>query len=85
MTEGQARQDEAQSKQRRGLCEYIRNTAQVPLAVHDFDDDWTPAGRLYRDDLVAAELIEIRTEGEGEPGGIYLTAAGEEVANGAQP
>jgi hypothetical protein len=37
---------------------------------------------MYRDDLVAAGLIEIREAGEDEPGGLYLTPAGEELANG---
>lgn len=72
----------AQREQNARLCQYVRNTAQVPLAVHDFDDDWSPAGEFNRDELVSAGLIEIREAGEGEPGGIYLTAAGEALANG---
>jgi hypothetical protein len=82
VTPEQAAQDAALAAQRKRLCEYVRNTAQVPLALHDFDDDWLPAGEMYRDDLVAAGLIEIREAGEDEPGGLYLTPAGEELANG---
>lgn len=82
MTPGQAAQNVALAAQRKCLCQYVRNTAQVPLAVHDFDDDWTPAGDMYREDLVEAGLIEQREAGEGEPGGIYLTPAGEALANG---
>jgi hypothetical protein len=61
------------------LARYIRNTAQVPLAVHDFDDDWTPAGDTYRDWLKQAGYIEEREADPeaDEPGGIYLTAEGE--------
>lgn len=77
MTAEQQAQDRALAAQRARLCQYVRNTAQVPLAVHDFDDDWTPAGAMYRDDLVEAGLIEIREAGEDEPGGVYLTPAGE--------
>lgn len=58
------------------LCQYIRNTGQVPLRVDDFDDDWSPVGQSYREDLLAGALIEERHPGEGEPGGIYLTPAG---------
>lgn len=75
-------QNKALLDQRKRLCEYISNTGQLPLAVHDFDDDWTPAGDMYRDDLVEAALIEVREPGEGEPGGIYLTLAGAELVNG---
>lgn len=74
-------QNKALVDQRQRLCKYIRNTAQVPLAVHDFDDDWTPAGEMYRDDLIEAELISVREPGEGEPGGIYLTVLGEIAAD----
>jgi hypothetical protein len=72
-------QNKALLDQRKRLCEYISNTGQLPLAVHDFDDDWTPAGDMYREDLVEAGLIEQREPGEGEPGGIYLTIAGMEL------
>ncbi|APZ81808.1 hypothetical protein vBEliSR6L_43 [Erythrobacter phage vB_EliS_R6L] len=48
------------------LCGYIKNTAQEPLAVHDFDDDWTPAGETYRDWLLQAGYIEIREEDDGQ-------------------
>lgn len=66
------------------LCGYIRNTAQVPLAVHEFDDDWTPSGDTYRDWLRQGGYIEEReADAEtGEQGGIYLTPAGEALANG---
>ena len=65
------------------LCGYIRNTTQVPLALHDFDDDWTPAGDTYRDWLKQGGYIEEREADPeaGEPGGIYLTPEGEAVAN----
>lgn len=68
----------------RQLCQYIRNTAQVPLRVDDFDDDWCPAGETYRAELVSGGLIEQREAVEEleEPGGIYLTAKGEDLANG---
>lgn len=59
------------------LCQYIRNTGQTPLRVADFDDDWEPAGEMYRDQLLADGLILI-SDGTGEaPAGIVLTAAGE--------
>ena len=73
-------QEQAQRQQRARLCAYVRNTGQEPLAVHDFDDDWTPAGDMYRDDLLEAGLIEIREPGEDEPGGLYLTPAGAVLA-----
>lgn len=76
MTPEVANQNAARDNQRRELCRYIANTGQTPLAIHDFDDDWTPAGEMYRDDLVEAGLIEQREAGENEPGGIYLTGAG---------
>lgn len=65
------------------LCRYINNTGQRPLAVHEFDDDWSPTGDMLRDWLKQAGYIEEREanpEG-GEPGGIYLTDAGKAVAN----
>jgi hypothetical protein len=63
----------------RQLCQYIRNTGHSPLAVHDFDDDWTPAGDAYRSWLKQGGYIEEREAdpAAGEVGGIYLTAAGE--------
>ncbi len=63
------------------LVAYIRNTGQRPLAVHDFDDDWTPTGETYRDWLRQAGYIEERDADPdaGEPGGIYLTPEGEAV------
>lgn len=67
----------ALERQNQRLCQYIRNTGQVPLRPDDFDDDWSPVGAMYREQLVADGLIEQREPGEGEPGGIYLTAAGE--------
>lgn len=73
--------EKAQLQRRRQLCQYVRNTGQTPLAVHDFDDDWTPAGAMYRDDLVEAGLIEIRDPTEDERGGIFLTAEGEALIN----
>lgn len=57
------------------LCQYIRNTGQVPLRFDDFDEDWSPVGNLYREMLTEAEMI---TEGED---GIRLTAAGEAEAD----
>lgn len=77
MSEKEDAQNAALAAQRKQLCQYIRNTAQSPLAVHDFDDDWTPVGEMYRDDLVEAGLIEIREASDEERGGIYLTDAGE--------
>lgn len=58
------------------LCEYVRNTGQVPLRVLDFDDDWEPAGAMYRQSLVDDGLI---TE---QGGGIVLTDAGKALADG---
>lgn len=75
-SEQEAAQDRALADQRKRLCQYISNTGQHPLRVDDFDDDWTPVGEMYRDDLVEAGLIEVREHGEDEPGGIYLTLAG---------
>lgn len=66
-----------QHEQNVRLCRYIRNTAQVPLATHDFDDDHAPVGEFLRDELVRFGLIEVREAGEAEPGGVYLTPAGE--------
>ena len=62
--------------QARRLCQYVRNTAQVPLRVDDFDDDWSPAGETYRAELLESGLIEVRQPGDDEPGGLYLTEAG---------
>lgn len=66
------------------LCRYIGNTGQVPLPVHEFDDDWSPVGESYRDWLPQSECIEIRDANPDtdEPGGIYLTATGNELAHG---
>jgi hypothetical protein len=65
-------------KQAADLCAYIRNTGQEPLRVVDFDDDWSPAGQTYRDELLESELIIIEgaVPEEGEQGGIRLTASG---------
>lgn len=73
-------QNKALLDQRQRLCKYISNTGQLPLRPDDFDDDWTPAGEMYREDLREAGLIEERQPGDGEPGGIYLTLAGMEAA-----
>lgn len=78
----EAAQDRALAEQRKLLCRYINDTNQFPLPVHEFDDDWTPAGDMYREDLIEAGLIEIREPGEEEPGGIYLTPAGAEMVDG---
>jgi hypothetical protein len=51
-------------------CEYIRNTAKVPLPADMFDDDWEPIGPMVRRDMTAADLI---TEDQS---GIRLTEAG---------
>lgn len=75
-SEQEAAQDRALADRRKRLCQYISNTGQHPLRVDDFDDDWTPTGEMYRDDLVEAGLIEVREHGEDEPGGIYLTLTG---------
>ena len=56
--------------QHRRLCQYVRNTGQSPLRIADFDDDWEPAGAMYREGLVADGLI---AESEG---GMVLTEAG---------
>lgn len=50
---------------------YIRNTAQRPLAISAFDEDWDPIGPRIRADLLAQELIE---EADGA---LMLTAKGE--------
>jgi hypothetical protein len=54
--------------------DYINNTAQVPLAVDDFDEDWKPIGPMVR-----AEMLEDGYIYMGGPGmfgetkeGIYL-------------
>lgn len=72
-------------EQARRLCQYIRNTAQVPLRIDDFDDDWSPAGETYRAELRESGLIEERLADTDEPGGIYLTAAGEAFAGPSGP
>ncbi len=51
-------------------CQYIRNTAQVPLLTDHFDDDWDPIGKMVRRQLVEHGLI---TETDG---GCVLTDAG---------
>lgn len=68
----------------KGLCSYIRNTGQKPLAIHDFDDDWTPSGDMMREWLVVGGYVEQRdaSPDSGEPGGLYLTDKGEALANG---
>ena len=70
----------AMEAQARRLCQYIRNTGQIPLRTDDFDDDWSPVGEDYRAGLRQEGLIEERLADSDEPGGIYLTAAGEALA-----
>lgn len=77
-SEKEAAQDRALLDLRKRLCQYISNTGQYPLRIDDFDDDWNPAGDMYREDLVEAGLIDVREPNEAaeEQGGIYLTLAG---------
>lgn len=72
----------AQLEQNMRLCAYIRNTGQVPLRLDDFDDDWSPAGELYRDSLTLHGLAEVVEPDEeaGVVGGIVLTEAGKALA-----
>lgn len=37
--------------------QYIKNTAQVPLKIEHFDDDWNPIGTRVRADLVKYKAI----------------------------
>lgn len=43
--------------------QYIKNTAQVPLKVEHFDDDWDPIGPKLRADMIGANLIIISEDG----------------------
>lgn len=52
-------------------AQYIRNTAQRPLAAAAFDEDWEPIGPRVRADMERAGLIEQWA------GGLMLTDAGE--------
>lgn len=54
---------------------YVRNTAQRPLAIAAFDDDWEPVGPRVRADLERAGLIE------QSMGALMLTNAGEAIAD----
>ena len=47
----------------REYINYINNTAQEPLPVVMFDDDWEPAGPMIRDQMVKADLIQVRADG----------------------
>lgn len=53
--------------------QYIINTAQIPLAIVQFDDDWAPAGKMIRDDLVNSGLITF------DQFGLKLTSYGKSV------
>lgn len=43
--------------------EYINNTGQKPLSVSNFDEDWEPIGPRLRQDMSAADLIQVRSDG----------------------
>jgi hypothetical protein len=67
--------DEALAKKeaREGLrkyVEYIRNTAQDPLPIALFDEDWDPAGPMVREQLQKLGLAEEQN------GGLVLTETG---------
>lgn len=52
-------------------CQYVRNTAQVPLRIVDFDDDHEPAGPDIRRMMRDEGLIDYQDDG------VVLTAKGE--------
>lgn len=43
--------------------DYIKNTAQVPLKVEHFDEDWEPIGPIIRPKMVTEGLITIDEDG----------------------
>jgi hypothetical protein len=56
--------------QMKRLCQYIRNTAQRPLEVVDFDEDNSPVGPMLREQMQKAGLIT------QDAGALSLTDAG---------
>lgn len=67
------------------LCRSLADSG--PVSVSDFDDDWTPTGEAYRDELLTGGLVEISkppAEEDGPPM-ISLTGAGVALALGQAP
>jgi hypothetical protein len=67
----------------RRVCQALANSG--PVSVSDFDDDWTPTGEAYRDELVTGGLVEVTAGGDDVPPMIVLTGAGVALALGQVP
>jgi hypothetical protein len=64
------------------LCQSLAQSG--PVSVDDFDDEWSPAGENYRDELVSGGFVSITeptTDEQGHPL-IVLTGAGVALARG---
>lgn len=57
------------------LCQSLAESG--PVSAADFDDEWTPTGLAYRDELVSAGLVTV----DGEESLIVLTGAGVALAS----
>lgn len=64
------------------LCQSLAESG--PVSVDEFDDEWTPAGETYRDELVTGGLVTISAPEDGPPM-IVLTGAGVALASGQAP
>lgn len=62
------------------LCEQLAQSGPVP--VGDFDDEWSPAGDTYRDELVSGGLVTVAPLEEGGEAMVVLTGAGVALAAG---
>lgn len=60
------------------LCQSLAESG--PVMASDFDDEWTPAGETYRDELVTGGLVAIDAEGL-----MVLTGEGVAFASGPAP
>lgn len=43
--------------------DYINNTGLEPLPVRAFDEDWEPVGPRVREQMVKADMVQVREDG----------------------
>jgi hypothetical protein len=60
------------------LCKSLAESG--PVSVDDFDDEWTPAGQTYLDELVTGGLVQLNRPAAEEEGPTMIVLTGDGVA-----